>query len=233
MRRVLTIAALLLVGSTRFVHGQVQTPMHVGPFGGISDSLPALDMPPELKAFIPSGFTLRATMMTKMAPNGEEIFLYDDGEDVFPEIHLHALHDRKDFSLFDRNIMAVRGLLPVTLHDGTQLLGFAYGRAGDGADTRFVIFSFENQGYRSIFERATTEGRMRVLSSSPLRFEVWSADETMDKAGESCVWCAHRYRVITYEFNGDSFDVIGMRTTRKYLDPSEVANGTFIVVSQK
>lgn len=233
MKRVLTIAAFLLVVGTHFLCSQVQTGVQVGPLGGLSDGLPAIDAPPDIRPFLPSGSTLRAVMATKMAPDGERVFLYDNGEQIFPEVHLRALHDGNEFALFDGNVMAVGGLLPLDLTAARQVLVFAYHLAGDMADTRFAIYSFEDQEYHSIFKRHTTQGRMRVLSTSPLRFEIWSADDTLDKAGESCVWCAHRYTVVTYEFKGDSFDVVAMWTTAKYLDPGQVAQAPFVVVGQR
>jgi hypothetical protein len=231
-KSVLTIAALVLVVSTHFLCAQVQTPLHVEAFGGVQDPLPAMTVPPELKPFVPSGFTLRTVLATKMAPSGEKLFLYDNGEDPFPDVRLHALHDGNDFVLLDGTITGVGGLLPITLPGGRQLLAFAYHRGFDVADTQFVIFTFEDQSYHSIFERVTTEGRMQVLKTSPLRFEIWSADETFDKEDESCVWCPHRYTIVTYELKGDNFDVVAMRTTEKYLVPSEVAGEPFVGESQ-
>jgi len=61
---------LALVVNTHFLCAQVQTPLHVEPIGGVPDPLPAMDVPPELKAHIPPGFTLHAVLTTKMAPSG-------------------------------------------------------------------------------------------------------------------------------------------------------------------
>jgi hypothetical protein len=153
MKRVLTIAALLLVAGTHFLCAQVHPPLHVEPFGGRQGAFPPMAVPPELKAFIPAGFTLRTMITTKMAPSGEKIFLCDNGEDPFPEVRVHALHDGKGSVLLDGTFTGVGGLLPITIPGGRQLLAYAYHQGFDVVDTRFVIFSFQDHAYRSIFER--------------------------------------------------------------------------------
>jgi len=233
MKRVLTIAALLLVVGTRFVCAQVQTPMRVTPFGGVQESLAPRPVPPELKAFIPSAFTLRAVINAKMSPSGEKLFLYDNdnGEDSFPEVRLHALQNGKDLEIFEGSIAGFAGMLPIDLAGGRQFLAFAYHKGFDQSDTMFEIFSYESGSYSSIFRWHSMEGRMRILHASALRFEIWTAASELDpdNPDESCVWCPHRYHVITYELKSDNFDVAAMRTTQKRLMPDAIASKPFVV----
>jgi hypothetical protein len=70
---------------------------------------------------------------------------------------------------------------------------------------------------------------MRILPGSALRFELWDADTNLDPK-ESCVWCPHRYRVLTYELQGNDFKLIAERTTQEFLDPGEIAVKPFAVV---
>jgi hypothetical protein len=233
MNRVLTIAALVLVVSTRFLWAQVQTPMRVTPFGGVQEPLAPTPVPPELKAFIPSGFTLRAVINAKMSPSGEKLILYDNdnGEDSFPGVRLHALQNGKDLGMFEGRVAGFAGMLPIGQPSGRQLLAFAYHKGFDQSDTMFEIFSYESGSYSSIFRWHSTEGRMRVLSASPLRFEIWTAATELDPdiPEESCVWCPHRYHVITYELKNDNFDVLAMRTTQKRLVPDDIASKPFVM----
>jgi hypothetical protein len=128
------------------VVAQVQAPLRVEAFGGSQDPLPSILVPPELKPFVPSSSTLRAVLTTNMTSSGEKLFLYDNGEDIFPEVHLHGLRYGKEFKLFDGSVAAIAGLLPLTTSNGLQLVSFAYHQGGDQADTRFVIFAHEHQG---------------------------------------------------------------------------------------
>lgn len=122
-------------------------------------------------------------------------------------------------------------MLPVDLPGGRQLLAFAYPKGFDQSDTMFEIFSYEDGSYSSIIRWHSIEGRMRVLSTSPLRFEIWTAagEVDPDNPEESCVWCPHRYHVITYELKGEDFEVVAMRTTQKRLMPADIGSRPFVV----
>jgi len=211
---------------------QIQTPLHVGAFGGIQEPLRPIPVPPEFKSFVPEGLILRAVLQTKMSSGGETVLLYDNGEDIFPEVHLHAIRQRKDAQLLDGAIAGVAGLLPIQTQKQNQVLAFAYHVGADGADTRFLIFARVEDSYKTIFEESTESGQMRVLRQSPLKFELWSADSSLDK-GETCVWCPHRYRIKTYVLHADKFLVKSEHITETALDPADVAAQPFVLTSNK
>lgn len=210
------------------VMAQMQTPLGVGPFGATPSPLRPVNVPPELKPFVPNGFILRAVLQTKMSAEGETLLLYDNGEDTFPDVHLHAVRHGHDLNLFDGHVAGVAGLMPIRSRMAQQILGFAYHVGFDEADTTFVIFAAQQDSYRTIFEQKTTTGQMRLLSESPVKFELWSADWKLDQ-GESCVWCGHRYRVRTYVLEEDTFRLTAKRTTAASLYPGDVAGQTFVV----
>jgi hypothetical protein len=210
---------------------QVQAPLRVEAFGGVQSTLPPISVPPELKSFVPSNSILRAVLTTNLTSEGERIFLYDNGEDIFPSVNLRGLRNGREFKLFDGTVAGIAGLLPIKTSSDLQLLGFAYHQGGDQSDTRFVIFAHDGQGYRSVFQKQTTQGRIRILPGSALRFEMWDANAQLDPK-ESCVWCPHRYRVLTYEVHGSDFKEIKKRTTREFLDPGEIAAGPFVVLER-
>ena len=196
---------------------------------GCRASLPQLAVPPELKSFVPAGFILRAVLPAKMSSTDETLFLYDNGESLFPEVHLHAIREGKQYELFDGIMSGVAGLLCLPTNVSCQFVAFAYHRGGDLADTTFAIFGFEEGRYRSLVQQDTNEGKMRILSRSPLRFELWSANHHLDPPDldRSCVWCPHRYRIQTFEQQGNLFHVVSERTTKKFLDPGEAAAQAF------
>jgi hypothetical protein len=232
MRLLKFVTSVSLMFCARIAVAQVQTPLHVGAFGGVREPLQPIQVPPELKSFVPKGLTLRAVLKTSMFPEGETLLLYDNGEESFPEVHLHALRRGRDVKLFDGVIAGVAGLLPIQTQKGQQIVSFAYHVGFDEADTTFMILASVGDSYRVIFERKTTTGQMRILSESPVKFELWSADWKLDQ-GESCVWCPHRYRVRTYLLQGDKFLLTARRLTKAPLDPANLAERTFVAGSGK
>jgi hypothetical protein len=229
LRQTLTIPLLALVCQTP---APVQVPTHVEAFGGVQEALKPINVPTELKPYVPNGFVLRAVLQTKMSPDGETLVLYDNGEDSFPEVHLHAVRSGKDMKLFDGVVAGVAGLLPIQSSKHQQFVSFAYHVGFDMADTTFVIFRSETNSYGKIFEHETTSGQMRVLSDSPVKFETWSADWALDQA-ESCVWCPHRYQVQTYVWHADGFKLVKQRTTSEPMDPSALVEKTFVMRTSK
>lgn len=196
-------------------------------------------VPPEVRGAVPKGFVLRAVLHTNLSSSGETLFLYDDDndEDAWSETHLHAIRNGSNLPIFDGHTSHEPGLQLIR-SGARQFVGFAYHEGADGADTRFVIYAFLGGLYKPIFEQQTTEGQVKLLSESPLSFEIWSADWELDHAGswergESCVWCPHRYRVRTLVMRGDSFVVTGKRITRAFLDPDELASKPFAVLRRK
>jgi hypothetical protein len=214
------------------VAAQVQTPLHVEAFGGVHEPLPAITVPLELEPFLPKGFILRSEFKTRMSPEGETLFLYDNGEDTFPEVHLHALRNGKNLALFDGAVAGVAGLLPIKSPQGREIVVFAYHVGFDESDTTFVIFGAGDNLYQGIFEQKTTEGQMRILGNPPLQIEIWSADATLDQ-GESCVWCPHRYDVRTYLYRDGKFNMTSKLTTKMSLDPGSIAEKTFATRQDK
>jgi hypothetical protein len=228
MKSQLTVAALALIFLVCKVSSQVQTPARVGAFGGIQKPLAPLDVPSELKPFVPKGFVLRALLQTKLSPKGETLVLYDNDDDVFPEVHLHAVGNGTEMKLFDGVVAGVAGLLPIEAKEHQGLVVFAYHVGADLADTTFVIFKRETNSFRKIFVQQTSSGQMRMLSKAPVTFEIWSADYSLD-GKESCVWCAHRYRVQTYVGRTNDFALIAERTTPEAISPGDIVQNAFVV----
>lgn len=236
MRHLAAICAFLaFMNSAELSRAQMSTPLHVGPFGGSQEPLPQLAIPPELKYFVPAGFLLRAVLPAKMSSAGETLFLYDNGEEVFPEVHLHAIREGKPYQLFDGVISGIAGLVCLPSNAACRFASFAYHRGGDLADTTFVVFGFEQGSYRSLVQQDTAQGKMRVLSGSPLRFELWAANLGLDPPDpdKSCEWCPHRYTIRIFQQEGSTFKVVSERTTKKFLNPGDIAAQAFVTPAEK
>jgi len=206
---------------------QVQPRLNVGAFGGWSEPLPPLKVPPTLRQFVPGGAILRAIINTQMVSDGETWLLYDNG-DNFPEVHLDAVRAGKVASLFDSVIASVAGLVPFTIDRKSQMLAFANHDGGDCSDTTFAIFAARAGTYQKIFDIQTEEGRMKIFEDSTERIEVWSASYHLNT--KNCIWCPHRYQVETYVWQSGKFKRTHTRRTSEQLDPAEIAGTPFILL---
>lgn len=226
MRTFVAIAmALLLIDLTTPVAAQVQPRLNVGLFGGWSEPLPPLKVPPTLRQFVPEGAVLRAIINTQMAPDGETCLLYDRGDKSW-EVHLDVVRVGKVTSLFNSAISSVAGLVPFTIDRNDQMLAFAYHVGGDSSDTTFAIFAARAGTYQKIFENQTEEGRMRIFEDSTEHIEVWSAFWHEDPM-KTCIWCPHRYQVESYSWQRGQFKRTHTQRTSKQLDPYEIAGTPF------
>jgi hypothetical protein len=231
MRAFISIAAVFLTSAVAApARAQVQPPLHVEAFGGRSEALPQLKIPPDLRQFVPEGNFLRAIIKTQIVPEGETWLLYDNGEDSFPAIHLDAIRAGKSTKMYDGAVGGFAGLVPFSLQAKKQALAFAYHVAFDCGDTTFVIFAAHRGTYQKIFEHQTSEGRMKIVEDSTAQIEVWSADWNLDPPDESCVWCPHRYRIQSYAWLGGKFKMAGERLTAQPLDTSEIAGKPFTLL---
>lgn len=224
--------AFILICSSALLFGQVQAPLRIGPFGGIPESLVPMKIPRELEPFVPKGCVLRAAFHTRMAPERETLFLYDNGERFFPEIHLRVLHNGQTARLFDGEVSALAGIQAIPNGMQSELVGFAYHEGGDEADTTFLIFAARKGAYQRVFKQQTGTGRMRITNSSPATFQTWSAEWQFDGA-DSCIWCKHRYRVRTYVWRHDRFRLASQHLTRAFFDASEMAARPFVLVGSQ
>lgn len=224
--------AFLLICFPALSFGQVQAPLRVGPFGGIPESLAPMNIPRELEPFVPKGCVLRAAFLTQMAPEGETLFLYDNGERFFPEVHLRVLHNGQTAQLFDGQVSAVAGIQAIPNGTHGELVGFAYHEGGDEADTVFLIFATRNGAYQRVFKQQTGTGRMRITGNTPVTFQTWSAEWRLDGA-DSCIWCKHRYRVRNYVWRHGRFRLASQRVTRSWFDACEMSARPFVLVGSQ
>lgn len=211
---------------------QVNAPLQIGAFGGITKPLTPIAVPNELTSFVPNNSVLRAVLHTKIAEGGETVFLYDNGDEVGPYIHLYALRHGRAELLLEDGVSAVAGMQVFQNGSGGDLLAFAYHQGGDQADTTFIFFSFKNGSYRRLFKHTVSVGTLRILNESPLTLQSWSAEWKLDPA-ESCVWCKHRYHVRTYVWRHQNFELTSERITKQFLQTSEIATVPFAISKSK
>jgi hypothetical protein len=221
---VFTVAVFSLA-VTLGTKAQNQPKLQVGPLGGITEPLPRLKVPANLRRFVPSSAFLRMMLKTSMTHEGETILLYDDGKETESEVVLVAIQNGISSTLFRKAIVGVAGLQPFTLEGVQQALGFAYHTAGDGSDTQFVIYAERDGKYQSVFKHQTEQGQIRITTSGTTHVELWTAD------GESCVWCEARYIFKEYDWEYGAFHLKSTHRTRRLLNPADVASRPFILLS--
>jgi hypothetical protein len=235
MRCAKVVLVLLLATSWVIsVNAQVHGPASVAGFRLVAVPGDAINVPASLRRYVPKGNVLRAEFRTRLAPSGETIYLYDDGEEIFPRIYLGALRDGRNFKLLDGGITGIEGFLLVRLDKGKNGLAVAYHTGEDSADTEFVIFAASGDSYKRIFYEPTMEGQMQIVSSSPLAFRLWSAAPEFDPKDldHSCVWCLHRFRIQTYAWDGRNFRLTNKILTKKFLRPVDPGPSTAFIAAQ-
>lgn len=229
MRAFILITLALLIGDLAIpASAQVQPQLKVGVFGGWTEPLPSLPVPPTLRQFLPPGANLRAVIDTHMTQEGETWLLYDPGDNLL-EVHLDVVHAGKAVSLFDSEISGgVAGWTAFGIDRKNQMLAFAYHESGDCSDTTFAIFAARAGAYQKIFEKRTDEGRMKIFEDSTEHIEVGSAILQWKTKG-SCIWCPHPYLFETYQWQGGQFKRTGSRRTTEQLEPAQIAAAPFVL----
>lgn len=225
----ITVFSLLALSALQ-LSAQVHAPASVAGFRLVAVPRKAINIPADLRPYVPKGHVLREAFRTQLTSSGETIFLYDDGEDILPRIYLRALRDGRNFKLLDGGISGVEGFLLVRLDKSTNALAVAYHTGEDSADNEFVIFAGAVGSYKKIFFAQTMEGQMRVVSTNPLAFTLSSAAAELDPRDASCVWCPHRFRIKTYAWNGQQFRLTNKVLTAKFLRPPEPSPSNAFIV---
>lgn len=220
MRFAKVVLVLLATSWATRVHAQVRVPASVAGFRLVAVPQEAINVPAELRPYVPKGQVLRVAFRTELTSSGETIFLYDDGEEILPRIYLGALRDGRKFKLLDGGITGVEGFLLMRLDKGQNALAVVYHTGEDSADNEFVIFAGAEGSYKKIFFEQTMEGQMRIVSTNPLGFTLSSAAAELDPRDASCVWCPHRFRIKTYAWDGQQFRLTN-RVLTKFLRPPE------------
>lgn len=158
MRFAKVVLVLLATSWAIRVHAQVRVPASVAGFRLVAVPQEAINIPADLRPYIPKGQVLRQAFRTQLASSGETIFLYDDGEEILPRIYLGALRDGRKFKLLDGGITGVEGFLLMRLDQGKNALAVVYHTGEDSADNEFVIFA----GARVPIRRFSLSRRWKV-----------------------------------------------------------------------
>ena len=109
------------------------------------------------------------------------------------------------------------------LAGNTSALAIAYRSGGDGSSTLFLLLGFV-EGKYSILDSLEAP-RSRIAVGQVGEFSLWEG-----LGSRKCVWCAQKYRVTKYTFNGKLFKKgrsINLLAAQR--DPGEIADVPLIV----
>ncbi len=180
----------------------------------------------ELRSVLPRTAKVRLVQQTKMAVDGEQVIVYDMGDQYEPHAHFAVVKNGQrtaDFSLtklFEEDGIGDSDELFSALQfqsaDNKNVFVAAFRSIGDGSGTRFVVLTERDARYQVAWKDGATQGRFKVLRTG--RIELW------DATGEgTCVWCPQRYDVTTLEWKDGGLSRISRSTTKDALDPGPIS----------
>jgi len=180
-----------------------------------------------LRSVLPKNATVRLVQLTKMALDGEQVVVYDTGNQFEPHSHVAVVKSGQraaDFAL-TRLFHRHGGGESYELFNASQFLSadnknvfiVAFRNIGDGAGTLFVLLTERDGRYEVAWKERTTQGRFKVLRSG--KIQVWDSD-----GGGLCVWCVQQYDVTTFEWKDGGLSRINHFKTKDALDPGPIAD---------
>ena len=210
------------------------------PLGVIVKSKDPIQLPSAMQSAIPKGAAVQTFQKSHLFDQGESFAVYAIPDEDHPEIATDP-----HIVVFRNNAQAVEfRIAHVFAHEGDDedddggwvffsasdvpSPGFGKGfmltfrNIGDGAATRFVLISQEDDSYRVIWKADTTQGRFRLLRNG--RFQLWSSNHD-----GACVWCAQSYDVTTYTWKNKAAVMLSHATTRRQYSPDAIADKPILI----
>ena len=227
MRRILLkcpLVAFLFVSSFQsYSQAQRETPLEVGPLGGVPGPVRPIKPPAAIASLLPREAQVRVVEHTKMRSSEEITVLYDllehpedDPEEMEQNTHtvvVDAGKIAKDFGILDEDCDP-GGFEQLRLHDDVYGAVVAFRCAGDRAQSEFFLLHSDGTGYVADPLADAATGRLEILETNPAEIRIWSAEVDHD----ACVWCEQRYRVSVYAWEGAKFVLKSKKvTSKKYL----------------
>jgi hypothetical protein len=185
-----------------------------------------------LRAILPKNAAVRLDTKTTIAADGEEIVVYDSGNEFDPEPHLVVVrsgHQTADFSLAQvfpqdgcSEICTLIASSEFEIVKGKRAFIVAFTNTGDGSGILFGILSEQGQKYEFIWKRETYQGRVKVTGDG--KMQVWDADND----GE-CVWCPEHYKVTNLAWTNNEMQAVSHYTTSRALDPGPISDPPIVI----
>ena len=227
MRRILLkcslVAFLFALSSQGYSQAQRETPLEVGPLGGVPGPVRPIKPPPAIASLLPHDAQVRVVEHTRMRSSGEITVLYDllehpkdDPEEKEQNTHIVVVDAgkiAKDFGTLDEDC-DLGGFERLRLHDDAYGAIVAFRCAGDRAQSEFFLLHSDGTGYVAESIADTGTGRIEILETNPAEIRIWSADVDHD----TCIWCEQHYSVYVYAWEGAKFVLKSKKvTSKKYL----------------
>lgn len=185
----------------------------------------------QLRAILPPKSTARLVQPTSMGAGGEEVVVYDAGDQYEPHAHVAVVRDGHrvaDFSvtkLFGRRHIGdtyeLFAATQLALADGKHLFVAAFRNIGNGAGTIFVLLAERKSHYEIAWMEGTIQGRFKLLRTGAI--QVWNAENY------ECTWCPHHYDVNSFEWKDGRLAKVGHFRTQDQLDPGPISDRPIVI----
>jgi hypothetical protein len=233
MRFALSICiGLCLALIAAFVRTAPAQQAHAGPMGVLITPPDEIKIPDPLRPALPEGAVARLLQPTRLAPEGEEMLVYETGSRFEPNSHIAAINGGKrvaDFSLaklFEKDDVGENDALfataQIVTREKTNAFIAAFRNIGDGARTLFVIVAHRAGQYEVSWQKWSSKAQLKIMRNG--RLQLWDASED-----GQCVWCAQHYNVHTFDWRDGHLNERSHSTTRRILNPGPIADAPIVI----
>lgn len=185
-----------------------------------------------LRSVLPANATVRLVQLTKMALDGEQVVVYDMGNQFEPHSHVAVVKSGQRTANFALTRLFHRGGVGESyeLFNASQFLSAdnknvfiaAFRNIGDGSGTLFVLLAERDGRYEVEWKERTHQGRFKVLRSGNI--------QVLDGTGGGlCVWCPQQYDVTTFEWKDAGLSRINHFIAKVALDPGPIADMPIVI----
>jgi hypothetical protein len=163
---------------------------------------------------------------TQLAPEGEEMLVYDTGNRFEPNSHVAVMKSGQrvaDFSLtklFENDDVgdtyALFSAAQFPTRQKTNGFLAAFRNIGNGVGSMFVLVAYKGGCYQVAWHHWTRQAQLRVRRDGGL--QLWESG-----ADGECTWCPQHYEVSTLEWKNGTVSKVGHYTTKQTLNPERIS----------
>jgi hypothetical protein len=177
------------------------------------------------RKILPPKSVVRLMQHTALANNGEDVLVYDNGDEFEPDPHICVIQNdalAADFSLVSifksSDISPSWTLFQASSFADTKAKGFVavFRNIGNGAGSLFIVLTHQEGKYTVAWKARTSQGHLRI---SKVRWELW--DSEMDGG---CTWCAHHYKISKLVWISGKLITKSSSISKRTFDPGSISN---------
>ncbi len=198
---------------------------------------PPLDLEAGVRRLFPKEASIRAFQLTHLGKDVESLIVFDRlPHQHEPDAHVVFVREGRILADFVLEQLVEYGgeytldeLIEFRIDSDRDAVALSFRNVGDGAGTLFLVFRGSQSGYEAVFRSRASQGRI-VLSREEGKstLELWSAVQESETSPDSCTWCAHRYSIKHFEWNGRSYALKWKQLSKRILQPSKVVQHTIM-----